>query len=704
MKKTVSKIALVVSCLMPSIALSGELAASAEQEVASVGTSETSNVSTNANGAVVYLPSFFAQFSPNTAADMARQVPGFSVEEGNQVRGLAGSSGNVLIDGSRPSSKDQSLQNFLDTIPAASVERIELLQGAAIGSLGNGHTSLINVVRKASSANSTSVTLAASLRHHNIVIPDANLTHNGNFRGFNYSVKIDGGYGNRTKRYGGEGLVDVSGNVTQFGPNFDYQKVTYGRLVLGLDGMIGDTKSKFDFSYLQYHEQRPWYNIVILAGQNTPYRVDSGLDDGKGPDISFGARFERPIYGFDSKINLIARRENDSDYYDAGFNLVGQPATFTRFASDSLVDELAGQVEFARAFGPHSLSFGGETGLTRLDNESNFYVNNGNGFIIDPDSNSIAKVQEIRSEAFIADTWAISPTLSLEGKLRTEWSQIRQDGQNANARNYVYVKPRLALNYRPSPRWIVNASIERVLGQLDFNDFAFSANVSEGNQNQGNANLRPDQTTETIVSIEKKWGSRGSLKLSWINQDITDALTTIPVLNNGQIVGEATGNIPNAHRHGFDYSLTLPLESLVRGLEVKSDWRYRISKLIDPITNRPRENNGQGERNFEVSLAYNNEARKYSMSAFYNRGDRGIQFNRFSSYLWPPASFWGIDGEYKGIKDLTLTARLELPNGLRVRRFRTDYLVSRADGRTNGGHFRYRDLKPALSLSIRKAI
>ncbi|MEK7661354.1 MAG: TonB-dependent receptor [Pseudomonadota bacterium] len=697
MKYSVSKIALLVFFVAPNAALATELAQATE-------ISQNPGVSTSANGALVYLPTFFAQFSPDTAADMVRQVPGFAIQEGDEVRGLAGSAGNVLIDGSRPSSKDQSLRNFLDTIPAASVERIELLQGAAIGSLGGGHASLINVVRKTSATNSTSVTLAGSLRHHNIIIPEINLTHNGNFHGYNYSVKLDAGYGDRTKRFGGEGLVDNQGNITQFGPNYDYENVKYGRIILGLDGNIGRTKSKFDFTFLQYHEQRPWHNIITLTGQNSPFRVDSGHDDGKGPDISFGARFERPIFGYEGKLNLILRRENDNDFYDAGFNLVGQPATFTRFASNSVTDEFAGQLEFARVFGNHSISFGGETGLTRLDNEGNFYENTGAGFILDPSSNSRTQVQEIRSEAFIADTWAINPTLSLEGKLRTEWSRISQEDANANERSYVYLKPRLAINYRPSPQWIVNASIEKVLGQLDFSDFAFSVNLSEGNQNQGNAELRPDQTTQTTLSVERKWGTRGTLKISWLNQDITDALTTIPVFENGQIVGEATGNIPIAHRHGFDYSLTLPLDNLLPGLEFKSDWRYRISKLIDPITNRPRENNGQGERNFEAQIAYNNEERKYSMSAFYNRGDRGVQFNRFSSYLWPPASFWGIDGEYKGIKDLTISASLELPNGLRIRRFRTDYLVSRADGQTNGGHFRYRDLKPAFSISIRKAL
>ena len=77
---------------------------------------------------------------------MVNQVPGFQLEGGfnnNRVRGFANTAGNVLIDDRRPSAKRDSLGNILTRIPAASVERIELIRGqvrgidnAAINDLG----------------------------------------------------------------------------------------------------------------------------------------------------------------------------------------------------------------------------------------------------------------------------------------------------------------------------------------------------------------------------------------------------------------------------------------------------------------------------------------------------------------------------------------------------------------------------------------
>ena len=65
----------------------------------------------------VYQAAFFAQFAPRTALDIAKRVPGFTLDLGatqtNQgqvdVRGFAGTAGNVVINGARPSSKAETL-------------------------------------------------------------------------------------------------------------------------------------------------------------------------------------------------------------------------------------------------------------------------------------------------------------------------------------------------------------------------------------------------------------------------------------------------------------------------------------------------------------------------------------------------------------------------------------------------------------------
>src|SRR5688572_18590861 len=80
---------------------------------------------------ISYRPEFFADFQPANASEMIDRVPGFILDDGADVRGYEGSAGNVLIDGERPATKSEDLEQVLRRIPASRVERIDLIRGGA---------------------------------------------------------------------------------------------------------------------------------------------------------------------------------------------------------------------------------------------------------------------------------------------------------------------------------------------------------------------------------------------------------------------------------------------------------------------------------------------------------------------------------------------------------------------------------------------
>ena len=100
-----------------------------------------------ARGVIAYPPSAFAEAAPDTAYDMVLRLPGFAFDKGATVRGLAGSGGNVLIDGQPPVSKNDALDELLKRIPASAVSRIELIRGGAPGIDMQGRSVIANVVR-----------------------------------------------------------------------------------------------------------------------------------------------------------------------------------------------------------------------------------------------------------------------------------------------------------------------------------------------------------------------------------------------------------------------------------------------------------------------------------------------------------------------------------------------------------------------------
>ena len=80
----------------------------------------------------VFEPVYFERFSPQTAADMVRNIPGFSLEDGREQRGFGQGGANVLINGRRVSGKSNGTIDALGRVAAASVIRIEIVDGAGL--------------------------------------------------------------------------------------------------------------------------------------------------------------------------------------------------------------------------------------------------------------------------------------------------------------------------------------------------------------------------------------------------------------------------------------------------------------------------------------------------------------------------------------------------------------------------------------------
>ena len=102
---------------------------------------------------------------PNTAYDMIGRLPGFTFDDGNTARGFAGTAGNVLIDGQRPTSKSDDLQSILQRIPASDVDHIEVIRGGAPGIDMQGQTVIANVIRKKGSVHAVGARRCGQFLH-----------------------------------------------------------------------------------------------------------------------------------------------------------------------------------------------------------------------------------------------------------------------------------------------------------------------------------------------------------------------------------------------------------------------------------------------------------------------------------------------------------------------------------------------------------
>src|SRR5471032_2855328 len=141
-------------------------------------------------GISTYPASFFTDSRPATAYDMVSRLPGFSLDTGQSARGFAGTAGNVLIDGVRPTTKTDDLNSILNRIPAASVERIDVIRGSAPGIDMQGQSVVANIVRRADAGAQTILTANNTLIEDGEWVPGGSIEYHGQSGALHYEASF----------------------------------------------------------------------------------------------------------------------------------------------------------------------------------------------------------------------------------------------------------------------------------------------------------------------------------------------------------------------------------------------------------------------------------------------------------------------------------------------------------------------------------
>ncbi len=638
------------------------------------------------DGKRTFQPAYFNDITPQTAADMVARIPGFNIDDGESVRGFGGAAGNVLIDGSRPTSKNEDLFSILGRIPASNVEKVELLEGAAAGALAPGKSLVVNVIRKTDNKASGKWEVQATGVGSGRIKPKIDTSYTSKLAGFNVTTGLQAEIENVEDFIGFEGILSPSGIYTERGPNDDRRRSKYAQATFAVDGKMGTTKINANASYMQGEFHRNWVHVAYRPNAALPFRVDEGRATNETLRWEVGGDLEREMAGWTGKLALLAKATEDQNSDLAGFNLLGQPKNFGRFVADSTNEERVARLTFKKKFGAHQIETGGELAYNSLDFVGQYAEGNGTIFVVRPSDISSTEVAETRKEAFISDSWTLSPKLTLESTLTGEWSTIEQSGAAGKERSFFYPKPRIKAAWKPKDGWTYRVEVERVVGQLDFDAFADSASVGDNNQNSGNPELRPEQVWSSLIGVERRWGKRGVINASLIQEKFEDQLTLVPTRNGGV----ALGNVPEAERWGYNVSWTVPLPMLLEGLEFEGSYRWRDSELTDPITNQARPFSGWNGNSFEANVRYEMPKKRLRMGAWLWRGDNNREYRPSQTFQWSTIEFWGAWIETKAYKNVSFELGVEDPNGNTFNRVRTDFTPDRRSGVISQTQYRER--------------
>ncbi len=525
-----------------------------------------------------YAPSYFAGSSPASALEMVNLLPGFNlVEADTSVRGYSGAQGNVLIDGRPPASKQDKLSDTLKRIPAASVERIELMRPGTEGIDMQGYALLANVVRK--------VSTAARMRTE---VQYVAFRHGQNAPKLAGEMSIGKTY---VLDLSAQMYRDVKTDPFGYGPRNRYKQDLVTPILLA------------DYSHPKY--ENIW---TVLGGWRQPlmggalrlnglYRGSRSMGKidekisfpsvqrklGEEREMRFaneaGLQYTHPLWA-GGEGELIGIRRSTGEYTtQSTFDPLGDTSQ-TRKAHTS--ETIARLVERQRG-GNWSTESGVEGTLNTLDNAVSFKVL---GVPIVLPAGRV-RLSERRIEGFTEGTWHVLPTVALEAGARYEISFFKQQGDNSLSEPLGYLKPRAQVSWNVTPSDELRLLYEREAGQLNFNNFVTTIQIASLQVQAGNVNLVPYTQWKTELTWEHRFKS-GSLVLRARDEAIKNTWDRILfVAPTGAF--DALGNVGDGRRQTLIANLNLPLDFLgVEGFTLQANGTLRSSHVIDPITRQRR--------------------------------------------------------------------------------------------------------------------
>lgn len=555
---------------------------------------------------VAYPAAFFARYQPNTALEMVNQVPGFLLDDGGDERGFGASVGNVLINDRYPSAKQDSPSQILQRIPASQVARIELIRGQVREVDLLGRPFVLNLVLFEDSA--AAIRWEAGLRKNfslTPLAPNGGISIADRWANWNYNLGVDG----RRASFGDPGrrdIYDAAGTLTERRfedhEGWGFNANTY--LVASRD--VGETRWDINTNVgAEVRTERLLTEIEPQAGGGQP-SDERLVRKRRNLRFEFGASGERDL-GADlgaKAILLYFQLDQDPEVTQRRFDENGAETLFRNADTEAKATETIGRLEFNwTRFANHVLQFNVEGTRNVIDSELVQIVDDGSGPMIVPVPGANTRVEELRGDVSMSDTWTLGK-IKFEYGLGYETSTIEQTGDAEENRSFSFIKPRSSLTWSASPERQVQLRVAREVSQLDFSDFVSATVFEDDDVALGNPNLKPESTWIAELSQEWRFGELGVIKLTGFHHWISDVEDLLPLTPEFEV----PGNIGDGRRWGIEFESTLPLDRFgLAGGRLDAKLRWQDSTVTDPVTGDSRVLSSEGGSSQDISFRNENE-------------------------------------------------------------------------------------------------
>ena len=549
----------------------------------------------------VYPPDFFARFQPNTAADMVAQIPGFSLRGGGDgARGFGEASSNFLINGRRPSTKGQDARDLLGRIPASSVVRIEVLDGASLDLPGLSGQ-VVNVVARTVDLSGSWEYAARFEEGTSPQLLDGQVNISGETGNLGFALTLNSGQFTRTEdgfEVFADDRLDAGGAV--FEDRLEFLYIDNQRPSASLN--LSWTPENGHVANLNTRIQKPNSNSGVreIFTALTP-DGETGTSEAAGgeDELEYEISGDYALPVGPGTLKLIGLwRDEDSDFTTVFTDgVVGADPVQLVFLRAEEEQERIARAEYAFGVGEaHDVQVSLEYAFNALDSRTSFASTQFDGAVLDA-----VAVEEDRFEGRVSDSWTVTDALTLQGSIGAEYSELGVVAPGEEPRSFFRPKGFLATSYQLSERYTARARIERGVGQLNFGTFVSRRGLIDGTVTSGNEEIKPDQFWSLSAELERTDPDLFSARIEPFYRRISDPIDQV-LFADGT---EGPGNLDSAERYGVDAEATLLMDRLgVPGLRFDLEGSLADSSIDDPLTQRPRRLNNQTLVSWEVEARY----------------------------------------------------------------------------------------------------
>ena len=608
----------------------------------------------------VYSPADFARFAPKTAYDMLSQVPSFTIQSvDTSNRGLGQASENVLINGQRVNNKLGAV-DLLQRTPAASVDRIEIVEAASLGIAGlSGQVA--NVILKETKAGSGQFEWDTNFRTH-YAEPEfmaGSISYSNKVGPVDYTLSLKNGSG-RGALGGPVTISDINHVVTERrweSYHSEHEQIST-QLKLGIDGP-GSSVGNLTLDYSPYWNPQFQGDARYFTTGEVRTRTNRQSLDGFTVDVN--GDYEFALGAGRLKLIGLLHREHEpiidtdiTEYVTSGADPLG-----VRFSRDTHLGETIGRAEYHWKSGHNDWQVSFERAFNSLDQKGGlFELDPDRHFVEVPFPEGSGRVEEVRYEGIATLSRPLASNVDLQVAAGAEVSRLDRTTDDRPARKFFRPKGSIVVGWHPSKSWDISLKLRRRVGQISFYDFLAQPELSQDRQNAGNPDLVPPQSWEAETEFSHDLGKWGKTRLNLHYYSVTDIVDVIPIGTDEQGIG----NLPHAQKAGAESTSTINLDPLGwHGAKLDLNAGFEWTSVKDPLTGRNRPISGNYDRWGSAAIRHDIPHTPFAWSAY-------IQYNHYAKNYYLTEIYRTLDipwlvGVYVEDKNVFgLTVRLEADN------------------------------------------